>query len=528
MPQTPWYTSQDLVAAVQRKISMPLSQQTFTSNDILAFCNEEMMMSQVPSVLQFHQEYYVTIQYQSLYNGTSNYPIPNRAIGGKLRNLSWQDINNNLFEMTRVNSDDKSFFQANVGANSSIHKFYLQGNDVVLTPAIVTEVQGSLVFAFFIRPNQLVDNSRAAVSTGFQQTITVDNSNLAPNDYVILGGRFVAELEWPYGQPCNYWAGYCPWLPQYVTGGCSWDPKFWQPPGVLAGVEYHAVTTPVQPTDFQIGATSVITATNLVATLAANNITASNVGGTSAVVTVNFTEPKFPIVPGPKPNGAITGVSIGSPTTITTANPHGLTTGNSVIITQTNSIPLVNNTYVVTVLNTTQFTIPVAVTTAGTYGAWQQSTPLVVPNTLGIVFSSIPTNITNGSIVDFLQTKPGHRILNYDVTVPVNAISGSTITFNYADVPSSMVVGDYVCSQNECIIPYLPTDLHSGLAERACARILAAIGDTAGLQASQANIQAINGAQGALLDNRTEGNCIKIFPRHSLLRYGKIGIRRRV
>jgi hypothetical protein len=53
----PWMTSDDLLESVKRKISFPSSQSTFTDADILAFANEELMISQVPSVMSFHEEY---------------------------------------------------------------------------------------------------------------------------------------------------------------------------------------------------------------------------------------------------------------------------------------------------------------------------------------------------------------------------------------------------------------------------------------------------------------------------------------
>jgi len=44
---------------------------------------------------------------------------------------------------------------------------------------------------------------------------------------------------------------------------------------------------------------------------------------------------------------------------------------------------------------------------------------------------------------------------------------------------------------NQCIIPQIPPELHSGLAERTAARILASLGDMSGLQASNAKIQEL-------------------------------------
>ena len=62
--------------------------------------------------------------------------------------------------------------------------------------------------------------------------------------------------------------------------------------------------------------------------------------------------------------GTITAASVGSPTEITTAVANGLVSGMTVTIAGSNSTPSINGSYPVTVLDSTHFTIPVAVTAA--------------------------------------------------------------------------------------------------------------------------------------------------------------------
>src|SRR3990167_2549765 len=119
----PYRTSDDLISDIKRKISFPVSQATFSEDDLLQFLNEEMMISQVSSVLDYHEEYYVTTVETPLVSNQNNYSIPDRAIGMKLRDLFWKDSSGNIFEMTRVSSDDRAYFQQNSGATQSIHKF---------------------------------------------------------------------------------------------------------------------------------------------------------------------------------------------------------------------------------------------------------------------------------------------------------------------------------------------------------------------------------------------------------------------
>ncbi len=158
-------------------------------------------------------------------------------------------------------------------------------------------------------------------------------------------------------------------------------------------------------------------------------------------------------------------------------------------------------------------------------------------NQLNTTWTDPDTNETSGlyavgESVDFLQTKPGHRTYNYDVELL--GMSGTVGKFAkidlqyYAPIGAVAVlefdpieVGDYICLANECIIPQIPPDLHTGLAERTAARILAAIGDQAGLDRANVKIQEIEGRQGTLLDARVDGSCEKITARKSLLHFGK-------
>lgn len=435
MAITPWKTSDDMIEAVGRKIALPISQSVFTTLDILSFCSEEMMISQVPSVLEYHQEYYVFPVRVPMLPNKTRYAIPDRSIGMKLRELFWEDQNGNLSEMTRIQSEDKAYYQRNTGTNQLFNKFYVEGNDVVLTPQMIPNPVGNLVFFIFIRPNQLVPNNRAATISSFTKTLTIDNSTINVGD--ILTIKQAPES------------------------------------GIVTYTTLTAVSGAPSGGQFQIGASSIATATNL----------------SLAIMST----------------GTVTSVSNGTPSS--------------------NVITLIYNTLT---------------TTFSTVNANNQPTlGIVVESQQGINFINVAstwlnpvTNITeplfvNGGLVDFLQTKPGHKIKAYDITIPLSGISNNTINFIQTDVPNDLIIGDYICLANECIIPFLPPDLHNGLAERAAARILAALGDQAGLAMSQQKIADIDLRQGNLLDNRVEGSPLKVTGRKSLLHFGKIARIRR-
>lgn len=188
MATTPYLTSDDLVATLQRKISAPISQNLFSYNDYLAFCNDEMFSTMVPAILEFHEEYFVFIQTIPILPSTNRYPIPTRAIGMKLRDVKWQDTNGNLFDMARVTPEEKAFYQINLGTSETISKYYIEGNDLVILPALTVTNALTLYFYYFIRPNQLVANARAATITGFANSITTIAASISPGDTVIVNG----------------------------------------------------------------------------------------------------------------------------------------------------------------------------------------------------------------------------------------------------------------------------------------------------------------------------------------------------
>lgn len=405
---TPWKTTDELVEMIKRKIALPIYQSTFSKQDVVDFINEEMLISQVPNLLQYHEEYYVYKVVIPLVLNKTKYSIPDRAIGMRLRDIKYVDTNENYFDLSQIAADDKAFFQRSIGANDAIHKFYIEGNDVVLTPTTLTSPSGSLAMFFYIRPNQLVFNERAAISTSFQKTVTIsDNSALVDS------------------------------LSAITLRNINMVPK--------TALDTGAIN------EFLIGATAADTATNLAAAITSSpsfsDLTASANAGVVTIVSSDQSIPWF-----------VQNV----PACYTYANQHEI-----------------------------------------------------------VCSSLIPSNITTSVLVDLLQTKPGHKICNYDIK-PV-AVSGSTVVINDSDVPDSFIVGDYVCQQHECIIPYLPPDLHNGLAEFASARILAAQGDAAGLQMAQAKMAEIDKQTNRIIGDRAESTPLKLNARGSILRYTRMG-----
>lgn len=438
----PWLTTDDLVEAVKLTMSFPLSQNSFTYDNIVSFLNQELQLNAVPTLIQEHEEYLVYKVAVPLVANISRYPIPDRSIGMTLRDVKFADQSGNYYDITRIAPDDKAFFQQSNGSNQTVGKFYLEGNEMVLTPQLIANPTGYLIMFFHLRPNYLVRNSRAAFIQGFHKVIGVlNNSSIAVGDKI-----------------------------QIVVGNQSPSPTVFT---------LTATSGVPSSNEFLIGANASLTAANI-----ANAITNKGITGLKAYVTdliyvdIEYTD--------------------------------------------------ISNTF--TVSNSTAFTID--------------------NNTLEVKFNSLPTTYTDpdtdvttnlyeeNCIVDFLQTKPGHRTYTYDVTM--SFIEGNRAKFPVSQLQNYMSnsnggvlefypikVGDYICLQNECIIPQIPPELHHALAERAASRVLMAIGDREGYAASIAKIQEMDQKQQTLIGSRVESSVSKVFNRYSLLRLGKSRFRRR-
>ena len=410
MAVKPWMTSRDLIESVKRKIAIPINQRTFTDEDILAFASEELMISQVPDIMQYHEEYFVFSEDVPLLSNKVRYAIPERALGQKFRDINYKDTNNNLFEMTRINPDDKAYWQRESSTMNAFHKYWLEGSEVVLSPRDMVNPTGSLQFTYFLRPNQLVPNERAAICSAFFKEITINNASMVAGDTFTIG-----------------------------------DLVFTAVAGAPAALE------------FQIGVTPILTASNLATAINTNGTYSANNGSPASNVLM----------------------------VLYSAQDVDFETNNAAAF--------------------------------------------VISNQIGVKFSTdLPDNIIDGINIDFLQTKPGHRTYKISVPLPIGSVSDDSITFNPGVIPSSFIVGDYICEEYECIIPQIPPDLHNGLAERVCGRILSAQGDMQGLQMTGSKLQDIQRTEGILLDNRVEGSVQKVNQRKSLVSFLRMGVRRRI
>lgn len=166
MSSLPYYTTDTLIESIKRRAAIPQSQKTFTNDDFIAFLNEEMSLGLVPSVLRMKEDYLLVTLDIPLEQNKTQYTIPVRAIGNKVREISFKDTNDNVLEMTRIQIGDLPYYSSN---NNSLYAYYIANNVINLMSATPT-VSGFLSISYYIRPNQLVLLSNVGIIQSINRT----------------------------------------------------------------------------------------------------------------------------------------------------------------------------------------------------------------------------------------------------------------------------------------------------------------------------------------------------------------------
>jgi hypothetical protein len=171
-----YLTTDTLLSTIKREAAVPATQSFLTDDDLLDMANQEIRVAMMPTIMQFHQEYLVHSDApQTLIANQSGYAIPYRAVGGKVRDVFYLDQSNNLCKLTRIDPDNKPYFQQS-GIQNSYYSYFVENDNVVLMPVVGSNPSGSLAFSYYMRPNELVDESRVATITAISTPTSLSGS----------------------------------------------------------------------------------------------------------------------------------------------------------------------------------------------------------------------------------------------------------------------------------------------------------------------------------------------------------------
>lgn len=176
-------TDLSLVKSVQRRILMPFSDNTLTSDEIIELLDEEMRSTIVPLVLAAREEFYVQNYDQTLVAGTYDYVIPDRAAFASWRDIVMVDPNGNEINMTELPPEYVKISYP-VGGIPPLYTYgFILNNDQITLwpPNSGVPTQNQLRMKVKRRPNHLIGVANCgqvtAVNAGSRQVTLSDNGD---------------------------------------------------------------------------------------------------------------------------------------------------------------------------------------------------------------------------------------------------------------------------------------------------------------------------------------------------------------
>lgn len=169
------YTTDTLITSVRNRIAIPSSQNTFPDQRIIDIANEEMFMNIVPDIMDAREEYFVTYEDTTITANNSQYFMPTRALGTKLRDLAIVQNPGASGEVTipivRLQPENAMGLPlSGLGFGTVTRPGYIVRNNWVILYGPINAGQ-TLRFFYFQRPGKLVLTSDAAQITSIAGNI---------------------------------------------------------------------------------------------------------------------------------------------------------------------------------------------------------------------------------------------------------------------------------------------------------------------------------------------------------------------
>lgn len=166
----PFLTVDDLVTSVTRSSSLPLSQSTFQSTDIVAFLDEEEKMTISNIIHNVREEFWVTNYDTPILQNVFTYAIPQRCLAGGLRDVVFVDASGNEIEVAHLAPEQiKNPATISYRPAFGLQGFFVQNDKVVLWPQNQNNTAYTLRMKAERRPNALT------LSTNCAQIVSVNS-----------------------------------------------------------------------------------------------------------------------------------------------------------------------------------------------------------------------------------------------------------------------------------------------------------------------------------------------------------------
>lgn len=154
-------TTDQFIANVKRRITIPASQALMSDEDILAHGDHQMRVRVLPMIKSIRQEFFVVKKDQLVTINKAEYKIPHRAVGRTLRDVKMVDSTGNItVDLVQYAEEDIAYISNSGGFVR--RGFYFRGDSIVIvpTPNISTL---TLELWYELRPSKMVPTDYAAV-----------------------------------------------------------------------------------------------------------------------------------------------------------------------------------------------------------------------------------------------------------------------------------------------------------------------------------------------------------------------------
>ncbi len=180
----PQYNTEQLILNIKRACSVPTSQLTYTDTDFVRIANDCLQTQVVPLIMSTREEYFVDFE-DVVSSADGVIPMPENAVGAKLRSVCYKQQDNPLVlnNLPRIDLD----VVAGVGFTNytTLAGFYIQGNDIYLYPNTSVPTNTSIRLYYYRRTLDL------AASDEYGRVVSVDVGtgtivlDFVPYDWVI-------------------------------------------------------------------------------------------------------------------------------------------------------------------------------------------------------------------------------------------------------------------------------------------------------------------------------------------------------
>lgn len=182
-------TSTELIRSIKRRAMIPNDQNTFTNEDFLEMLNEEIQYFGVPHLLRTHEEYLLVSEDFEL-DGSNSYEIPYRALGNKLREVSYitnisgltnDPTTDQVYELSRISVDDLPDYN-NYTTSRYTQAFFVENNKITLLGELPV-TNAILRMHYYLRPNTFVLEEEAGVIQDIDTDTGVVTLETFPDDF---------------------------------------------------------------------------------------------------------------------------------------------------------------------------------------------------------------------------------------------------------------------------------------------------------------------------------------------------------